>query len=190
MPSLGQFDYAGGRGTNEQRLQRGTVQRRVPERTGRPTRHACPAASIGRNSRTRSKIFGPTWIATSDRFSTAQMWLARHLWRASGETVRPLSQLRLTASCSTATQRKNWDDPDSPLDLPLSANLISAAIVYDVLFDHLEQAQRALCREKIAASAEALAVAVDHGIWWEEDLVNNHNWVNFDARPRLPGARS
>jgi len=76
---------------------------------------------------------------------------------------------------------KNWDDPNSPLDLRLSANLGSAAIAYDVLFDQLDQAQRALCQEKIAASAEALAVAVDQGFWWKDDLVNNHNWVNFGA---------
>lgn len=66
-------------------------------------------------------------------------------------------------------------------DLEQSFDLFNGAVGYDVLYDLLTPAQRTLCRAKIAASARIMAQAVVARVWWTEDLVQNHNWVNFAA---------
>lgn len=64
-------------------------------------------------------------------------------------------------------------------DLGQANDILNGAIGYDVLFDLLTAAQQTACRNKIAASAKDLVDAADAGIWWNTDLVNNHNWVNY-----------
>jgi len=64
-------------------------------------------------------------------------------------------------------------------DLNQAYDILNGAIGYDVLFDLLTPAQQSACRSRIATSAKDLADAADAVIWWNTDLVNNHNWVNY-----------
>jgi Domain of unknown function (DUF4962) len=66
-------------------------------------------------------------------------------------------------------------------DLGQARDILNGAVGYDVLYDLLTSGQRSTCRNKIAASAKAMADAADGGIWWTTDLVQNHNWVNYAA---------
>jgi Domain of unknown function (DUF4962) len=64
-------------------------------------------------------------------------------------------------------------------DLNQAEDVLNGAIGYDVLFNLLTVAQRNTCVSRLAASAKDLADAGDAGEWWNTDLVNNHNWVNY-----------
>jgi hypothetical protein len=90
---------------------------------------------------------------------------------------RPTDKANAIASlinhCATA-----WaSDPD----IDLASDVLNAAVGYDVLYDLLNQKQRDDCRHRIEAGTSILADAADSGVWWSQDLVNNHNWVNYAA---------
>ena len=73
-----------------------------------------------------------------------------------------------------------WD-LDGTHDLVQGHLLYGASFAYDVLYPQLTDAERATVRSAIAREAASLMAAGTGGAWWENDVLQNHNWIDHAA---------
>ncbi len=75
----------------------------------------------------------------------------------------------------------DWGFGEGMPDLNRAHLLIGAAIAYDVLYPVLSLSDRQAAHDRIGSEAQAFADAVQNGVWWSTDWLQNHNWVDFGA---------
>jgi hypothetical protein len=74
----------------------------------------------------------------------------------------------------------SWD-LDGEHDLVQAHLLFGAAFAYDVLHPQLTEAQRTAVRNGIVREASSLMTFGKNGGWWQDDVLQNHNWINHAA---------
>jgi len=93
-----------------------------------------------------------------------------------GDGYRALARAQLVAALGWS----DWGFGEGD-DLNRAHLLIGATIAWDVLWPDLDDATRIAARTRIASEAQRFAAAMDDGIWWSGDYMQNHSWIDPGA---------
>lgn len=72
-------------------------------------------------------------------------------------------------------------DLDATHDLVQAHLLAGVAVAYDLLWPQLTVAERTQIQGVLASNADALMAAGNDSIWWADEFMMNHNWINHAA---------
>jgi len=152
---------------------------------------------------THSAIYQPIFNGTTQYLGTRIASDATVTWTATGRTFNlgdkrdignSLVVFSFVSQISTDTRyfdlAKAWllavsswgsFDLDGTHDLIQAHLLAGVCVAYDMLAPRLSATEQSQVRAAIQRNATEMMTAANNGIWWTDENLQNHNWVDFDA---------